>query len=305
MAYDNQNLYFAFKCLDNEPNKIKTSISRRDTVASSDDSIGVVIDVMGNRQTSYEFYVNPDGIQEDGLTSAVNGWSYDTAPDFVWESAGKIVDDGYQVELCIPLESIRFKSGKEVKMGIMFARNISRLGKAGSWPGIDAFQVLVNQRYPVFYTEKRPFFMEGMDVLDFGLISQGMMVSAVHTRRIIDPAWAAKLSGTSGKMAFNLLVSNDNAPGLAWEGEVNPHVGEIAFWGIARAKYSLGSDNSLGILYSGRYFAGGKNTVLGADLQYRFLKNAWENNQWVPGQDSFLNMKNGLFFKVSYLWRIR
>lgn len=59
--------------------------------------------------------------------------------------------------------------------------------------------------------------MEGMDVLDFGLISQGMMVSAVHTRRITDPGWAAKLSGASGKMAFNVLAANDNAPvpGLA------------------------------------------------------------------------------------------
>jgi len=102
MAYDNKNLYFAFKCFDIESNKVKTSISRRDTIASRDDSIGVVIDVMGNRQTSYEFYINPNGIQEDGLTSAVNGWSYDNSPDFVWESAGKIVDDGYQVELCIP-----------------------------------------------------------------------------------------------------------------------------------------------------------------------------------------------------------
>jgi hypothetical protein len=389
MAYDNKNLYFAFKCYDSEPNKIKTSITKRDTTGR-DDWMGVIIDTLGNRQTSYEFYINPDGIQEDGLTSAVNGWSYDNSPDFVWESAGKIVDDGYQVETCIPLESIRFKSGKgkEVKMGIIFMRNISRLGKMGAWPGIeagqtqfnamaeviykrfkkglrlevlpnvvysrnverenggdwgdsdtstnigasikygitsaitseatinpdfsqvesDAFQVLVNQRYPVFYSEKRPFFMEGMDVLDFGLISQGMMVSAVHTRRIIDPGWAAKLSGTSGKMAFNLLVSNDNAPGLAWEGEVNPHEGENAFWGIARAKYSLGSDNSLGILYSGRYFAGGKNNVLGADLQYRFLRNArlkisyLYSNTREPDQEEIQN-GNGLNAMVEYSTR--
>ncbi len=390
MAYDNKNLYFAFKCLDSETNKIKTSISRRDTTASRDDSIGIVIDVMGNRQTSYEFYINPDGIQEDGLTSAVNGWSYDNSPDFVWESAGKIVDDGYQVETCIPLDSIRFKSGKgkEVKMGIIFMRNISRLGRIGAWPGIqagqtqfnsmaaviykrfkkglrlevlpnvvysrnverenggswgesdsstnigasikygitsaitseatinpdfsqvesDAFQVLVNQRYPVFYSEKRPFFMEGMDVLDFGLISQGMMVSAVHTRRIIDPGWAAKLSGTTGKMAFNVLASNDNAPGQAWEGEDNPHEGESAVWGIARAKYSLGSDNSLGILYSGRYFAGGKNNVLGADFQYRFLKNArlkmsylYSNTQ-EPDQEEVQN-GNGVNAMLEYSTR--
>jgi len=354
MAYDNHNLYFAFKCLDHEPGKIKTSISRRDTIASRDDSVGVVIDAVGNRQASYEFYVNANGIQEDGLTSAVNGWSYDNSPDFVWDSGGKIVDDGYQVEISIPLENLRFKSGEEVKMGIIFMKNISRLGKIGAWPVIeagqtqfnamatviyrglekglklevlpnfvysrdveredggswgendvsknigvsfkygitssitgeatfnpdfsqvesDAFQVEVNQRYPVFYSEKRPFFMEGTDVFDFGLISQGMMISAVDTRRIVDPGWAAKLSGTSGKMIFTLLAANDNAPGRAQDSQTNANEGKDALWGIFRAKYSLGGDNSLGVLYSGRHFAGDKNNVLGTDLQYRLFKNA-------------------------------
>ncbi len=386
LAYDDQHLYFAFKCHDTEPGKIKSSIARRDNI-SRDDFVGVSIDGMGNRQTTYEFYVNPDGIQDDGITSAVNGWFYDNSPDFVWESAGKIVDDGYQVELCIPLESIRFKSGKEVKMGMMFMRNISRQGKIAAWPGIEAgqtafnalatvvyqefkkvlnlevlpnivcsrnverengswgdsinstnigtsikygitssitgeatinpdfsqvesdeFQVLVNQRYPVFYSEKRPFFMEGMDVLDFGLISQGMMVSAVHTRRITDPGWAAKLSGTAGKMAFNVLAANDNTPGPAPDGEANPHENENALWGIARAKYSLGSDNSLGILYSGRYFAGGINNVLGADFLYRFSKNARLKTSYLysntrePDQEEVRN-GNGLNAMMEYSTR--
>jgi hypothetical protein len=387
MAYDRQKLYFALKCFDTEPNMIKTSISKRDTI-SRDDWVGVIIDAMGNRQTSYEFYVNPSGIQEDALTSSVNGWSYDSSPDFVWESAGKIVADGYQVEICIPLESIRFKSGEEVKMGINFMRYISRLGKAGAWPEIkagqtqfnamatviyrdfkkklkleilpnvvysrnverenadswgesdisqnigaslkygitsaitaeatinpdfsqvesDAFQAEVNQRYPIFYSEKRPFFMEGTDVFDFGLISQGMMISAVHSRRIVDPGWAAKLSGTSGKMAFSLLAANDNAPGQPRTEAVNPHEGENALWGIARAKYSLGSDNSLGILYSGRHFAGGKNNVVGADFQYRFFNNARINLSYLynstkePGEDQDKN-GNGLNAMLQYSTR--
>ncbi len=354
MVYDSQNLYFGFKCYDIEPNKIKTSISKRDNIGR-DDWVGVLIDTMGTKQTSYEFYVNPSGIQADYLNSGVGG--VDGAPDFVWQSAGKITGEGYQVEISIPLESIRYKSGKEVKMGILFTRNISRLGTAGAWPEIkagqtdlncmaaaiykdlkyrlklevlpnftysrdvervsadawgesdisknigaafkygitssttteatinpdfsqvesDAFQVEVNRRYPIFYTEKRPFFMEGRDVFDFGLISQGMMTYAVHTRRIVDPGWAAKLSGTSGKMVYAILAANDRSPGQAWQGDTNPNEGKDAFWGIARAKYNLGSDNSLGILYAGHFFAGGKNNVVGADIQYRFFKNVRMN----------------------------
>ena len=39
----------------------------------------------------------------------------------------------------------------------------------------DAFQAEVNRRYPVFYSEKRPFFMEGTDIFEFSLIGHGMM----------------------------------------------------------------------------------------------------------------------------------
>ena len=149
-AYDNKNLFFAFKCYDTEPNKIKTSISQRDNIGR-DDWVAVIIDTMANKQSSYEFYVNPNGIQDDGITSAVNGWVFDIAPDFVWESAGKITGDGYQVEIRIPLESIRFKSGKEVKMGIIFMRNINRLGKMGSWPEIKAGQTQFNFMSTIIY----------------------------------------------------------------------------------------------------------------------------------------------------------
>jgi len=36
-----------------------------------------------------------------------------------------------------------------------------------------------------------------------------------------------------------------------------------------------------------------------------YERQAWQNDRWIPGQGSYLNMQNGLFFKVSYLWRIK
>jgi hypothetical protein len=350
-AYDKRNLYFAFKCLDTEPHKIKTSIARRDNI-SRDDLVGIILDASGSRQTSYEFYVNPNGIQQDAVNSAVSVSGSDQSPDFVWDSAGKITSDGYQVEVRIPLESIRYQAAKEVKMGIIFIRQISRLGTKGAWPELqpgqttfnfmaalvykglkgalkleilpnftysrnderqdpdnwtketdtnigvglkygitssitaeatvnpdfsqvesDAFQVEVNQRYPVFYSEKRPFFMESKEVLDFSVVKWGMMPVPVHTRQIVDPGWALKFSGSAGRMNFALLAANDRSPGRAWSMGLNPDEGKKAFFGIVRAKYNIGSDNSIGILYSGRHFAGQGNDVAGADLKYRFSKN--------------------------------
>ncbi len=351
LAYDQGNLYFAFRCYDPEPDKIKTSLSKRDS-GSSDDWIGVAIDGLNNRQSTFEFYINPSGVQMDGMTTAMDANNLDAAHDFVWESAARIDESGYTAEIRIPLESLRFKGGAEVTMGMMFFRHISRLGRMGSWPetkvgrnqfhflavvgyhdlkkalnlellpsftlnrdsirrdevswqapewtsnaglslkyGLssavtaeatlnpdfsqvesDAFQVEVNQRYPVFYSEKRPFFMEGVNVFDFGLINNGMMLASVYTRFIADPDWAAKLSGTAGKVQFALLAADDRTPGRAWEAGENPDAGRRAYWGLLRLKYSLGSDNSLGLIYSGRSFAGSANQAAGVDFQYRLFQ---------------------------------
>lgn len=182
--------------------------------------------------------VNPSGVQLDALNSAAGG--EDTSPDSLWDSAGRLTESGYQVELRLPLQSIRFKGGNDIRMGVLFWRRVSRLGVSVSWPALapgvwvferhaslafedlqprlareilpsatygrtstedtplgwtavsrwdagfsgkvgltstitldatvnpdfsqiesDAFQVEVHQRFPVFFGEKRPFFMEG------------------------------------------------------------------------------------------------------------------------------------------------
>src|SRR5437867_9487322 len=77
----------------------------------------------------------------------------------------------------------------------------------------DAFQVQVNQRFPIFFSEKRPFFMEGMGLFNLaGSGGDGNMITAVHTRKIIDPAWGSKLTGTAGKFTFGVLNSSDASP---------------------------------------------------------------------------------------------
>jgi hypothetical protein len=118
-AYDQTGVYFAFRCIDPEPDKIKTAISRRDTIFN-DDWIGLSLDSLGNHQSSYELFVNADGIQADQLNSSTAG--EDLSPDWVWESAAKKTRDGYTVEMKIPFKSIRFVSGAEVRMAVLFMR---------------------------------------------------------------------------------------------------------------------------------------------------------------------------------------
>ena len=342
MAFDLDNLYFAFYCYDTEPNKIKTSVTRRDNLWH-DDWVGFSLDATNSRQSAYDLFVNPNGMQADIHRTAS---SQDSYTDWVWYSGGKVVDNGYIIEMRIPLKNIRFASGKNVEMGILFWRRISRLGMSGAWPEIkigegvfksmakvvyseldaqlklevlpsvtysgywnrlspeewssadsrldfglsgtygitskitadftvnpdfsqvesDQFQVLVNQRYELFYSEKRPFFMEAGNIFNVAATwGDSWMRTPVHTRRIVDPAWGARLTGELGNNTFALLAAGDEWPGKG----LTPYAGMNANYMIGRSKFSLGGDNYIGLLYSGREFGDQYNRVIGADCYFR------------------------------------
>ena len=351
LTYDDQNLYFAFHCLDSSPDQIKTSLCKRDGIFE-DDWVGLSLDTVGGKKYGYEFFVNPSGAQADAFRT---GDMEDSSTDWVWYSAGKVVGDGYIVEIRQPLKSLRFSSGKDVRMGVIFWRRISRLGLSGSWPHLvpgqsmggsqaevriaelsrplvlealpsftytsgrdrlspaawsgadqtrdlgfavkygitssivaeatlnpdfsqvesDAMQVTVNQRYPVLYSEKRPFFMEAGNLFDLAAAGDGLgnMTMPVHTRTIIDPQWGIRLTGEQGKGSFALLASADRSPGSPWDGEENPDLGRKATYWIGRGKLGLGTDSYVGLLYSGREIGEGYNRALAADFSFRFLRN--------------------------------
>ncbi len=133
MAYDTENLYFAFRCLDPEPDKIKANVSARDDILK-DDWICVNLDPRFDQQGLNAFYVNPLGIQSDSKFAAGNE---DPSVDLVWYSAGKLMDGGYCVEVQIPLKSLRFSEKEPVSMGLLLERFVSRTGVHVGYPELD------------------------------------------------------------------------------------------------------------------------------------------------------------------------
>jgi len=94
-AYDSENLYFAFRCFDTEPEKIKTSVSNRDNNLS-DDWVCINLDSFFDRQSLYAFYVNANGIQADSRFSA---GTEDFSADYVWYCAGQLLPAVLQLKL--------------------------------------------------------------------------------------------------------------------------------------------------------------------------------------------------------------
>lgn len=174
-AYDQENLYFAFRCYDRAPSKIKTSVSARDSI-TADDWICLNIDTLNDQQSLHAFYVNPLGIQAD---SRFEEGQEDYSVDVIWYSAGRLDNKGYTIEVQIPFKSIRFRNRKVVEMGIIFERHISRYSHSGTFPPLDpdrGFDFLTTTRPLLFRDVKHYTLLEMLPAATYGqssLIEQG------------------------------------------------------------------------------------------------------------------------------------
>jgi hypothetical protein len=132
LAYDVQNLYVIFVCRSN-PGELRARFTKRDDIFA-DDFVGVLLDTFHDRQHAFEFFVNPYGIQLDGLNTEGQGddWNFDT----YWKSEGRLTSNGYAVRMAIPFKSLRFTSMDMQEWGFAFFRNIPARNENSFWPAV-------------------------------------------------------------------------------------------------------------------------------------------------------------------------
>ena len=350
LAYDEKNLYIAFKCFD-EKDKIRATVAKRDNV-TGEDNVRVWLDTFNDQRRAYILAFNPLGIQQDGILT--EGRGNDFSVDIVMESKGVIEDWGWSVEVKIPFKSLRYNNGEGVFWGINFARNIDRLNdELDEWvpqsreisgrlnqhgrisglteiksertlelvpsvtfsetgepkssgrfvnepigqqfglnlkytitPNVtldaainpdfaeieaDAPVVAANQRFPIFFGEKRPFFLEGADIFS-------TPITVFYSRQIIDPDVAAKITGKVGRNSFGFLLASDNAPGNFGEEErSDPETrrifGELfdknSQIGVFRVKRDVGRESSVGLFGTAYVFPERRNVTGGFDGRFK------------------------------------
>jgi hypothetical protein len=205
------------------------------------------------------------------LTVSSQGQRLRTFPLATLESNPFLTDPGHFAQ-----RPIEFDPGVTVKLGITPTVTLdAAVNPDFAQVEADSPVVLANQRFPIFFPEKRPFFLEGIDYFQTPM-------NAVHTRTIIDPDVAVKLTGKMGKNTFGFMVASDNAPGdFSDQDRRDPTSVERSgkffdansLVGVMRLKRNIGKESSIGLLATTYNFIDRHNHLGGVDGRFRLNQN--------------------------------
>jgi hypothetical protein len=335
-------IHFGIHAFDSQPHTIRAKQANRDNI-DGDDRVVIYLDTFRDRRRAFYFAVNAfgaqgDGVRTEGAGSAGRtfGGNSDSSPDFLFESEGRLTDDGYVVEVRIPFKSLRYPSADMMSWGINIERFSQRTGFVDTWPDIrrasasflaqggmltglhdlrrgvvfeaqptltmnapgerlasgfergdtefdvgatarlgftnisldatinpdfsqieaDAGQVTVNERFRLFVNEKRPFFLEGIELFS----TPGQLV---YTRNIVDPSIGAKVTGKAGSLGIAHLTAVDE--------DVDP-AGRNALFNITRVRHDIGTSSLVGVTFTDRSVldSAAFNRVAAADARIVF-----------------------------------
>jgi Domain of unknown function (DUF5916) len=136
----------------------------------------------------------------------------------------------------------------------------------------DEPQNTVNQRFEVFFPEKRPFFLENANYFGDTNIGVYRLSQMLFTRRIAAPTSGARLTGKQGPWNLGFLIADDRSPGLRVS-DFSPFAGKRAYFAVGRVSHDFGEQNSIGLIYTDRELFGLFNRVGGLDANFRLNKN--------------------------------
>ncbi|HUP48650.1 MAG TPA: DUF5916 domain-containing protein, partial [Thermoanaerobaculia bacterium] len=347
VTYDSRNLYVAFRAWDPRPSEIRAHLMDRDSINTfvQDDHVTLMIDPFNDQRRAFQFRVNPLGVQADAIFSQIEGIE-DFSWDIIWASAGRITEEGYIVEIAIPLNQIRFPQGGGVQtwgfeLGRSYPRNarhrisasprnrnetciLCQVNKVTGFqrlqagrnlevvptltttrsdraafpstelepgdtrfdPGVsvrwgvtpattvnatinpdfsqveaDAAQLAENERFALFFEEKRPFFLEGIDFF-------ATPINAVFTRTVADPAWGLKATSKQGRNAMGVFVTRDERNNIlipSNQGSAFAFLDDSVTASVLRYRRDVGTGSTVGVLYAGREGDRYHNRVAGVD----------------------------------------
>ena len=210
-----------------------------------------------------------------GLTGLHRGLVMDLNPEFTTHVDGAPVAGGG------PSARYLYKGdpqpGGNLRWGL--SQNLNATGTVNpdfSQVEADIAQVTVNQRFALFFPEKRPFFLEGLEQFD-------TPNRLIYTRQIVSPVAGAKLTGKLGGTNVAYLAAADDP--------AQSPTGAHPIFNLLRVQRDLGTSSTVGLAYTDRLDGSDYNRVLGADARIIWkhiwfsqvqLVGSWDESAGVP-----------------------
>lgn len=145
----------------------------------------------------------------------------------------------------------------------------------------DEPQVTVNQRFEVFFPERRPFFLENSDYFSSPL-------TLFFSRRVKDPQFGARMTGKFGRWATGALVMDDRAPGRTAD-PASSVFGDRAYNVVGSARRDFANQSNLGFFATARNFGDSSNQIAAASMHVRLNKNWFLDGQAVGSRNTTLD----------------
>lgn len=140
-------------------------------------------------------------------------------------------------------EDLKLNSGFSFKYGISTDITLDlTVNPDFSHIEADAWQIDINQRYALYYDEKRPFFLEGKEIFKTPL-------ELFYSRKVAVPRYGTKVTGKTGKFSFGLFSAYDTASSRKINSDGKEiYIEEKVFATVFRYKYEFKKENYIGLL---------------------------------------------------------
>jgi hypothetical protein len=150
----------------------------------------------------------------------------------------------------------------------------------------DQPQFTVDVRYPVYFPELRPFFLENANYFI-------TPINLVYTRNIIHPEYGGRITGKIGHTNLGLFTIDDREPGQT-VASGDPLYNKRAIFAVGRVSQDFGKNLSIGAIYTDEDFGQGWNRIGGADFTWR------ATNKWTATGQMVESSTNGTVDSPSY-----
>lgn len=132
LTYDESALYISAVCYDSLKGDFVVQSLRRDFGYPQTDNFTVYLDPLSNQTTGFAFSVSPLGALREGLLDFGGSFGTQTNWDNKWSAEARIEDGKWIVEMEIPFNTLRFKSGTKT-WRVNFSRNNLKVNENSSW----------------------------------------------------------------------------------------------------------------------------------------------------------------------------